>query len=560
MAGQALPAQAQSLPYGNTASGDDTVAAPGGGSGQAPRGRGTGPRRQVTVSPYIEAAQVVGAQLSPDQEVLTWTALAAGVDAGLAGRNTQGSLSIRYERRIGWGRAGSGDVLSGLARASVAVVPQALAIEVGGLAARSTVDGRSPAVPGGFTGADSAQLYSVYAGPSLRTQAGAVALTGSYRVGYTEVGTSDTLRTATSTANLDTFDHSITHNAAVRAGVRPGDVLPIGVGVGAGYLREDVSNLDQRVEDFHARSDVIVPVSSAVALVGGVGFEDVQISGRDALRDASGAPVRGPDGRLVTDRAAPRQIAYQTKGFIWDAGITWRPSSRTAFEAHVGRRYGSMTYYGSFGWRASSRSSLSVAVYDSMTGLGGQINRALVELPTEFTALRDPTTGNLNGCVSPTGNPTLAPSGSNCLTSAFGSLRSAVFRSRGVQATYATQLGRLGAGLAGGYDRRRYVAAPGTLLASINGIVDENTWLSAWLSGRLDERSSFSTFVYANWFSNGALSGGQGTALGANALFSREFGNRISGNASFGIQGLRRDLTEDEWQASALLGLRYSFF
>ena len=570
LAAVALPAcaQAQSLPYGpSSAAGDDSAGSGAedgdgilsGGAARGPGRNGASPGR-VRFTPYIEADQVVSASLSPQHEVLSWSTLAAGVDGGVAGRNTQASFSIRYEHRFGWGKTTGGDTVSGVARGAIALVPQTLSLEAGGLATRTTVDGNSSAVPSGFASQSAAQLYSLYVGPSLKTHAGVVAVDGHYRLGYSRVGTSDALRTSAAPVAADTFDHSTNHNAELHAGVRPGDVLPVGLGVGAGYMREDVSNLGQRVKDAHVRADVVVPVSSSVALVGGVGYEDVKVSSRDVLRDAAGAPVRGSDGRWVTDNAAPRKIAYQSNGFVWDAGVTWRPSVRTALEAHVGRRYGSTTYYGSFGWRPSSRSTLSVSVYDSISGFGGQLNRALVALPTDFQALRNPITGDINGCVNGTSDPGQAPTGSGCLTSTLGSLRSAVFRERGGQASYATQVGRLGVGIAGGYDRRKYIAAPGTILAAANGVVDEDTWLSAWLTGRLDERSSFSTYVYGNWFHNGQLAGGEGTAVGANALFSRDFGNRISGTAAVGVQGTQRQTVEDEWQASALLGLRYSFF
>lgn len=562
LASLAAQAQAQSLKYGSTTrDGGGDEASADAATPQRASGRERGARGGLRLSPYIEAAQVVGAQLSPDSEVLAWTALAAGVDGGINGRNSQGSFSIRYEHRFGWGKAASGDQISGLARAAVAVVPQTLSIEAGALATRTRADGSSGvAVPGGFGSSDSAHLYSLYAGPTLNTQAGDVALSGAYRVGYTEVGSSETLRAGAVAADIDTFEHSLTHNAQIHAGLRPGDVLPIGVGLGAGYIQEDVSNLDQRVKDKHARADVIVPVSPSVALVGGVGYEDVEVSSRDVLRDANGLPVRGADGRLVTDKSQPRKIAYDSSGFIWDAGITWRPSSRTALEAHVGRRYGSTTYYGSFGWRASRRSSLSVSVYDSISGFGGQLNRALVALPTDFEALRNPATGDINGCVNPTGSGTEAPGGTTCLTGALGSLRSAVFRSRGVQGSYSLSLGRIATGLGAGYDRRKFIAAPGTVLASANGVVDENIWLAAWLSTPLDQQTSFSTYAYANWFHSRQPVGGDGTALGLNALLSRDFGSRITGTASAGIQGVQRDALEDDWQASALLGLRYSFF
>jgi len=155
-------------------------------------------------------------------------------------------------------------------------------------------------------------------------------------------------------------------------GTHPGEPLPVGVGVGAGWLREDISNLDQRVDDKNVRGDVTLPVGGNLALVGGVGYEDVKVSHRDAVIDTNtGLPVIGADGQYVTDKSTPRLIAYETSGLIWDAGVIWRPSKRTALEAHIGRRYGSTTYFGSFAYAPSARSSLNVAVYDSVTGFGG---------------------------------------------------------------------------------------------------------------------------------------------------------------------------------------------
>ena len=58
--------------------------------------------------------------------------------------------------------------------------------------------------------------------------------------------------------------------------------LPIGVGVGGMWNEQDVSNLDQRIRDRNVRGDVTVPVSPTLALVGGVGYEDVEVSSRDA--------------------------------------------------------------------------------------------------------------------------------------------------------------------------------------------------------------------------------------------------------------------------------------
>ena len=189
------------------------------------------------------------------------------------------------------------------------------------------------------------------------------------------------------------------------------------MGVGAGWNRQDISNLDQRIDDRYVRGDVTLPVSPNVALVGGVGYEDVEVSSRDALRDADGEPIIGSDGRLVTDESGPRQIAYETDGLIWDVGVMWRPSNRTSLEAHVGRRYGSTTYYGSLSYAPSVNSSLNVSVYDNITGFGGQLTNALDLLGSDFQAARNPISGDLGGCV-------IGAEGNNCALAQLNSLRS----------------------------------------------------------------------------------------------------------------------------------------
>ena len=521
-------------------------------------------RERIRITPYIEANQIFSAQLSPRHEVLTWTAVAAGVDGHIKGRNSEASFSARYEHRFGWGKSDNSDTISGLVRGSVALVPQAVSFEAGGLATRTSIDVNGASLPGGYDRSRATNLYSVYAGPSVKTHAGDVAVTGSYRIGYTQVGTSNNVVASGVPAGGDVFDHSTTHMADVHAGVSPGEVLPVGIGVGAGFYQENIANLDQRVQDFHARADVTVPVSQSVAVVGGVGYEKVEISSRDAVRDANGVPLVGGNGRYVTDNSRPRQIAYESSGLIWDVGVIWRPSRRTAFEAHYGRRYGSETIYGSFGWRPTSRSAFNLSVYDNVAGFGGQVNRALVALPTDFEASRDPVTGDINGCVTPgaaqSGAAGASPvGGGNCITGALGSVRSATFRARGVQGSYSLDLGRLGMGVAAGYDRRKFIAAPGTVLASANGVTDTNTWVSAWLNGRIDRNSSFGTYIYADWYHSEFAADGDGQAYGITASYSRSITQHLSANAALALQGITRERVDDIWNASAIVGVRYSF-
>src|SRR3546814_13146596 len=84
----------------------------------------------------------------------------------------------------------------------------------------------------------------------------------------------------------------------------------------AGYDREDASQLDQRYEAKYARADITVPVSANVALLGGVGYENIEIGQRSALLDVDGNPVIDNDGRFVTDKDSPRRLSYDQDGLI----------------------------------------------------------------------------------------------------------------------------------------------------------------------------------------------------------------------------------------------------
>lgn len=521
----------------------------------APEEESSTPSRQrAKITPYIEAAQIFTAQLEPGNDTVTYTSLAAGIDASVAGRNSAASVSLRYERRFGWSEDQlDGDSVSGIARAGIAVA-RGVTMEAGALASRTRVESGGATSVGGFAGIDdsTSQIYSAYAGPSVHTMAGDVELEGHYRFGYTRVEAPDIPIVAPGGQATDIFDESRTHSAYARAGVGPGDVLPIGLGIGGGWNRQDISNLDQRIDDRYVRADATLPVGRTLALVGGVGYEDVEVSSRDALRDGAGNPVIGPDGRYVTDESGPRQIAYQTDGLIWDVGVMWRPSRRTSLEAYVGRRYGSMTYHGTFSYVPNTRQSYHVAVYDNLTSFGGALVNQLAGLPAQFDAFRNPITGEIGGCVA-TGE------GGSCLAGALGSIRSAVFRSRGVAASYALNLGRTQIGAGVGYDRRKFIAAAGTVLAGLDGATDENLWLGAYGASQLDQRSTLSANASINWFDTGSGISGANAGYSASVAYNRNLLRGLSGTAALGLDGISRDNLPDFLSASALLGLRYSF-
>jgi hypothetical protein len=542
MAG-AAPAFAQAMQQG---------AVPMAQQGDQQGGQQQTQRRSRVVQPYIEVSQILSAELSPGNDVVTFTQIAAGVDMNLEGRNSAATVSLRYERNIGYGDdAIDANTISGIAAGSLALVPNTLSLEAGALASRTRIDagGGNTANPLVRENAES-RIYSAYVGPSLQTRIGDVGIEGVARVGYNRFEADDALVTQQGQA-LDLFDDSITYLGQLRAGTRAGEVLPVGLAVTAGGFQEDISNLDQRVRDLYVRGDVTVPVTQDLALVGGAGYENVEISSRDAVRDANGNPVIGADGRFVTDQSAPRQIAFAVDGLLWDVGVLWRPSSRTSLQASVGRRYDSTTYYGTFTYAPNQRSNLAIVVYDGVSGFGGVLNNALARLGTGFEAIRNPVTGDFGGLVN--------NGEGQGLVGAPGSARAAAFRGRGVVASYERTMGRTTAAIGAGYDRRSFIAAAGTALAPVNGLTDESYYVIAGLSRELGQTANITANAYANWFDGAGLNDNV-TAIGGSAAYNQNITQRLQGRAAIGVDYVDSQFTAQDFAiATALVGLRYNF-
>jgi hypothetical protein len=524
----------------------------GQGQGQGQGDMPPGQRSNRLVQPYIEVGQVVSAELSPGNDVVTFTQVAVGVDLNVQGRNSGAAVSLRYERNIGYGDDSiDADTISGIARTTLALVPNALSFEAGGLASRTRIDagGGTSANPLVREDAES-RIYSGFAGPSLNTRIGDVDVQGVGRIGYNRFEADNAFITQAGNS-VDVFDDSMTYLGQLRAGVRPDVVLPVGLAVTAGGFQEDIGNLDQRVRDLFVRGDVTVPLTRSLALVAGAGYEDVEISSRDAVRDANGNPVIGADGRFVTDPTAPRRIAFDVDGLLWDVGVLWRPSSRTNLQAAVGRRYDSTTFYGNFTYTPSQRSAFAVQVYDGVTGFGGVLNNALAGLDSDFEAIRNPVTGDFGGLVTGTEG--------QAVIGGLGSTRSAAFRGRGVRASYQRIMGRTTAALGAGYDRRTFIAAAGTALAPVNGLTDETYYVIGGLTREIGQTANITTNAYVNWF-DGAGANDNVTAMGGTLAYNQSITQRLVGRAAIAVDYFDSEFTAQDFAfATALVGLRYNF-
>lgn len=528
---------------------------PDGGGGEGARSSdrgGDGRTRQVDVAPYLEVDQTVFAELSPGDEVTTYTSLAAGIDAYVSTRNSEGQISARYERRIAWDDDDfDDDIITGLARGSFGI-GRSLSLEGGAYATRTRSFGGGPVFD--FGDDDSVtNLYSVYAGPSFSTSSRGLDITGGYRFGYTKVESPDVPTGIPGLPRLDYYDDSTAHLAQLSVGSAPGRTLPFGWTVSGAYTREDVSQLDQRYEGWFVRGDVMVPLSPTLAAVGGVGWEDISISQRQPLVDTAGDPVIDEDGRFVSNRGVPRLIAYAEDALYWDVGVSWRPTQRSSLEVRVGERYDSFTAIGSLTWQFGRASVLQVGVYDTVDSFGRRLTNDLSELPTRFRTGRNAFGGNLGGCVF--GVEEGAAGG--CLSSALASLSTSNYRSRGVDAIVSSGRGRWSYGAGAGYAHRDYYApdlGPGITLY---GIEDQNAYLQAYAAYELSPRSSVDGQIYSTWYDPG-FGGADLYSTGAVGTYNYRFG-RFDALAALGVQAFQQDGFEDNVTASAQVGMRYNF-
>ncbi|MDR6849131.1 hypothetical protein J2X47_003593 [Sphingomonas sp. BE270] len=509
--------------------------------------------RKSSITPYIEIGQVVTADLKND-DVLTYSTVAAGVDASVQTKRTQLQVSYRYERRFSYSKkVGDDDVHSGLARASVRVAP-GVTLEGGAIATRVRSDIRG-AAPGNLAGNvdNISQVYSAYVGPTVASHVGPVGVAASYRFGFTKAEAPGATGVAPGSPKLDVFDTSQSHVFNASAGVKAGAVLPVGVNVSAGYERDTAGQLDQKYESKVARGDLVLPILPTLAVTGGAGYEKITVSQKDPLKDANGVPVTDSRGRFQTDPASPTRIAYQTDGLIYDAGVIWRPSPRTALQARAGRRYGGMTYTGSFSYAASKSIGIQIGVYDSVDTFGRQLREGISNLPTSFIDQRDAFAQQFSGCTF--GTSSAAAGG--CLNGVFQSISTSAYRARGVDAVIAAKRGALSFGIGGGYAQRRFYAPSGTGF-SIDGVTDDSYYAQAYVSAPIDRNSGVSGNVFANYYESGISAAPGVFSTGATALYYHNFG-RIATTASAGLYSFTQKGTEDQLSAQGQVGVRYQF-
>jgi hypothetical protein len=508
---------------------------------------------RTSIHPYLEVQQVAVADFDRG-EVLTYTGVGGGVDAAIATRRVQATISYNYQRRIGWNeRLKDNDVHSGLAAVHVEAIPGTLSFDAGAMAARTHADIRLP-VPTARTidSANAAEIYSAYAGPTLTTHAGPLAIGASYRLGYVKVDDHSLAGSdlPPGAPRVDRYTSSVVHNATVSVGMAPGR-LPFGWTVGAGYVREDMNRLKSKFEGQYVRGDVVLPVSPTLAVTGGVGYERMKGSQQDFLRDASGLPVLTPDGNLVPDPSRPRLRTYDHDGYMWDAGIIWRPSPRTELTARGGWRYGGVSVVGTLQHKINSRSALNAVVYDGVSSFGRLLIADLNGLPAKFQVPSNGLGGA--GCVFGTDPGTGA-----CFGDALQSISNFNFRNRGASIRYSAARGPWSMGLGAGYANRRYLA-PDSNVFALRGVTDQSFTAQGNIGRRLTRSSGVDLDAYLSWYDSGIADTDSAFGAGLTGRYYRNvFRERLQAQIAAGLYTSHAG-DFDASYGSILVGLRYTF-
>jgi hypothetical protein len=508
-------------------------------------------KAETYVEPYLEVDQVVTAPLKGGGDVLTYTDVQVGVDAAVRTRRVEAQISGEYEHRFGEsGHIGDSDIISGIARARVEVVPGNVSIEGGALASRANDD-----FGNGFKGLKTqdsknvSKVYAAYVAPSVQKNIGEVTAQATYRLGYVKVDDSDD-RVFT---GQDRFNHAVEQEALAKVGMDPEGSLPFGWNIAGQYRREDLGRLKQRFVQETVIGEVVVPVSSTFAVLGDVGYEKITNSQQSILFDPNtGLPVVSSSGRFVRDPAGGRITFYKQSGVVYEGGFIWHPSRRTRLEARAGHRYGGTTVTAAFDHSFSPAMAFHAEVFDTIDSFGRGLTTGLAALPTSFLKVGSPLLAG--GCVFGT-----KPGSGQCLN-AYGLIGTANFRNRGVFAVLSGSRGRTEFGAGIGYSNRRFLAGRNGVQFDNDHAVDQSYIAEAYFMRKLTSRSSLRGDLFAGRYTSNSPGVNSLWTAGATLDYTRLLMPHLEGKAEGGLFASDGEGSgNSDIEASLLLGLRHSF-
>ncbi|TZG29120.1 hypothetical protein FYJ91_03005 [Sphingomonas montanisoli] len=508
---------------------------------------------RLKFTPYIDVREFAQGAIKGDEETVTYAEAVAGVGAEYNTRRVASSLFYSYTRRI----KQKGDIArsgshNGVARATIKLIPDVSALDVGAIATYTRVNPSGAAPLGNIGNADNiTQVYGGFIQPSVATHVGELNVASTYRFSYVKTGNST--KGVPITPGFDRFTDSTSHLATAQMGMDRG-TLPFSWTLSTQYSREDSGQLKERFENYNAILEGRLPITETIAIVSSGGYESSKSTRDSTLVDANGFPILDSDGRSQPDPSHPRVLTYDVSGFVADGGLIWSPSRRTHVEARAGYRYGGFTVSGLVEMKPNARSSLALVVFDRLESFARGISSGLAGAPVQLQEPDDlggstPYSQCVFGKNAGTGS---------CLGGTLGSSASTMYRTRGMNFVYGYTMRQTTLNLGGGYSRRTYQDDP-TLQVSLDGVVDQTVFVTGGLNHALSAKSSVDFSFTGNLFINGQVGAPDVQSIVLNWGYSRILGRSLIASASVSAEAAKREGDAAEILGRAQLGVRYNF-
>jgi hypothetical protein len=307
------------------------------------------------------------------------------------------------------------------------------------------------------------------------------------------------------------------------------------------------------MDDYFGRADITVPITPALAAVGGVGYERNRASQSAILTDADGNAILDDDRHLQADHSKKRLLSYDQDGLIWDVGVLWRPSARTSLEVRGGKRYGETVVTGHFQHQINPSSTVEVVAYDDVTSFGRQLSSGVGSLPTSFSSFAAPIPTTLAGCVFG------ANGGQGGCLPALSSVSSDFYRSRGVYANWSTSRGLWNYGIGIDYDHRHYLQPDfGPTLVNVVARNDQSVTMNGVAVRKLTPVSSVSFTGVGGWYDSDELNSSSYWVYGGAVSYYRGFGEHLSGTASVSVFSGSGENRSNDVVGTGMVSVRYT--
>lgn len=455
---------------------------------------------RIDISPRLEVRHSVSDTEYNDFNMIT--AVSPGVHIVADTRRVRAQADYEFVRRFSWDDSLIDKGQHRLnANGTAELIRRFLSLQAGGVVTQTFRDWRGPLSTGpDQNNPNQATVGSYYVQPTVNRELGSFAVFDAfYRFSYSDVDNAGRSLQIGEQAppgtnlSLAPASDATMHDAMASLSNRNSNNSRFGWNLRGTYRADDREDLNEELRMYTGVFDVSYSLNRKFALLGSVGYEDIEDEQDNILIDPqTGFPVLDEDGRLQVDPAEPRRKVIDRSGMIWDVGFRLTPSRRTEVMVRGGRQYGGTVINGHITYQIREGVNFSLRYSETLNTFGRLFAGELAGMPFAFMVDRNYRLGPSVIMIPTEFGVMPLP----------GTITNATFRSRLGQARLSYAMGRTTATVSAFYDRRNYLnagqsagadAPPSEALAGRSDV----TWgLTAGMSRELGSGRSFVANVY----------------------------------------------------------------